>query len=501
MNELNFGGDEKFLIAIKAVDGKLEKLLDEIVTGVDAGEQTLIELINSVFDEVTQIENLASEVENESENAGKNEKSIEAKLENFQESIREVQTELDRLRNMTTYDGPEALQNAFDRSEKFDAAYSELKDILGQVKAILGDYEENLANAKNFTSIVMEIYGRASKDAGKAVETQEFVVGGLKETGNFNEMEEEFENIRKVVGKAFAEANIVYNDAFELLNEVTVLEIDDKLSDMNKRIEKLNIHSYDSQANLEEFSQESLKTLNDFETTIDAAQILEAKAFELQDKILAGLEVIKTVHADALKAIAEKDAIVKIARDIYNSLDDFTLKVEKSRESARMAMEKIPEILKKIQDSVKIVEKLEDRLDNQTKSAEGAKEKCSIAKTQMDEILFESDEIKAKIKQLEAAFEGLPDEARSSAMESMRMSDTIETLERNEAEDDKLIEATQIKIGNMNSKSHETDEKVDETLEKLQALMDEVAKLKNIDEGSLNKFGTEIAIVTQENFL
>lgn len=475
--------------AIKAVDGKLEKLLDEIITGVDGGEKNLIEWINIVFDEIFQIENLANEVENEAENADKNRKSTESNEENIQEAIREIQQDLNRLENVTTYDGPEALQNAFDRSEKFDANSNELKDILGQVRAILKDYEEQLGNSKNFSSIALENFGKSSKDAETTVNIQQVTRDNLKKAGNLTEIEDEFENMKKIAKKAFDEANSTYNDAFELLNEVTALEINDKLNEFSKNIEALNKHSNETQVSLEDFAKENLKFLEDLDKTMDETESLAGKAFELQKRILKNIEIIKNIRADALKAIADKDSIVEIARNIYNGLDDFAFKVEKSREMARIAMEKIPEIVKKIQESVKIVEKLETKLDDQTKAAESAKAKCSTAKKQMDDILGESDEIREKIAKLVVDFEPLPDDARTSAKESMRLSDAFDNLEKLEAEDDKLIEATQVKIEKTKSQAQETDEKADEALEKLQALMDELSNLKNIDDESLNKFG------------
>lgn len=464
-------------------------LLDDISTGVDGGDKSLFELIRSTFDNVTKIEKLTEEVEIEQEGAIENTKALDGNLVSTQETIREIQELLNRLQNATTSEGPQALQDAFDRSEKFNAHSSELNNVLDQMKLILEGYEENLVNAKNLTSIAIEKFSVGLQQSSETIDKQKRVDDILKELEDIKLSQDELNNMKIVVNKSLAEARAVYDDSFDLLNEVTGFELTDKLENINKKIDELYKHSDATELPLEQFAKDNEKFLDEMEKTIDAAAIAEKRAFKLQAEIEELLTTINAIHDDAVKAILNKDSTIENAKNIYNSLQDFTMKVEKSRESARMALEKIPSILAQIEESVKIVEKLENNLDVQTKTATDVKQKCTTAKEQMDEILKESEKIKAKIDQLGPDIEPMQEGFSSIDKETIKLSDEFDKLEKDEADDSKLIEATKEKIENTKSKTKETDSKVDEALQTLQELSDAIVESKVIDHKSLNDFG------------
>ena len=467
--------------------------------GVEGGDKNLFELINDVFNEVNEIEKLSDEAQIEDQNADFKIEATDKNLDETQEIIRELKEKLEKLYNSTTSEGPEALQDAFDRSEKFNTKSSELKEILGQVKQILKDYEENLINAKLLTGIAIEKFAKVSLQSDETVKLQILVDDKLNEIDDLKMSEDELNTLKKLVRDALEQTRAVYDNAFDLLNEVSAFELQNKLDDINNKVEQLNKHSDLTEMNVKKFVDENSEFLDEMEKTIEAAEAVEEKAFKLQSEINMLLKTITDIHKDAKKSIFDKDSILENARNIVNSLEDFTLKVEKSRESARMALEKIPEILQKIENSVKIVEKLENKLDNQTKMATDAKEKCSTAKEQMDEILSESEEIKSNIEQLENDFEELPADVASSDKETMKIFDEVEKLEKSEVEDGKLIESAKEKIDKTKSLAQETDKKLDNVIESVQELMDGIVKIKDIDPETLHNFGKKKQIL-KNNF-
>lgn len=467
----------------------MSNLLTDFNVGVDGGDKTLLELINSVFDDVQKIELLAKKIDTEVETASKNNNALDTNLDNTQEVIREIQDEITRLMNATTVTGAEALQDAFDRSEKFNTNSGQLKDVLDEMKLILKDYEEHLKNVKLQTEKAIEKFVEVSQQANETLAEQEKNEEKLSGIDDLEKSENELKNLKKLTPIALKEANKVFEDAFELLNEITKLELDVKLDEINAQIEKLNNHSEQTDKNLKEFANENAKFLENIKKTIDLAGIAEERAFKLREEIEKLFETIKNVHENALKAIADKDAVIDNAKKIYDQLNDFTLKVEKSRESARIALEKLPETIKKIEDSLKIVDKLEDKLDAEIKVALEAKEKCTKVKEQTDEILAESEDLLEKINQLDSDFENQPDDIKSNDKEQTKISDEIDRLEKEEVDESKLIESTIEKVENAKSQTTKTDEKVEDALKKVQNLIDNLANLENIDEKRLNDFG------------
>lgn len=487
LNEISFGNDEAFKESIKEVDEKLETLLKDIKTGIDGGDKTLFELINSVFEEVIEVERLAALIDVEDGGASKNVETGFKKVDETQEIIRQIQDEMSKLLNATTVDGPGASQDAFDRSEKFDSNSSRLKEIYEEVKLILKDYEENLINAKALTMLAIEKFTNVSLLADTTITQHKEVSHKLTETDDIKLPADELESLKKLVKDALEKTEQVYNAAFDFLNEVTEFELTEKLNDINEKIEKFNEHSDVTTLSLNEFSETNLNFLDEMEGTIDAAEIAQTKAFKLQNEIEELLKTIKNIHKDATNAIAEKDSIINHARKILSQLEDFNMKIEMSKERARSAMEIVPKMIKKIEDGVKIIVKLEDKLDDNTKKAFEAKEKCLTAKTQMDEILQESEEMKVNIANLKEDIVGLPLE--STETEATRISDEFVKLEKSEDEDSKLIESAKIKIELTKSQASKTDVKVDEALEKTQDLINKITQIKNIDQETLDDFG------------
>jgi chromosome segregation ATPase len=474
---------------INEVDEKLSNLLVEFNVGVDGGDKTLMELVNSVFDDMKKIENFAENIEIEVEAAGKNNDALDENLKNTQEVIRQIQDEINRLMNATTVKGKEALQDAFDRSEKFNSNLGQLKDVLDEVKLILKDYEDNLKNAKNLTEKAIGKFAEVSLQVNETLTEQEENEEKLSKISDLKMTDEELKNVKKLASEALEKANRVFEDAFDLLNEVSKVEMDGKLDEVNEKVEKLKNFSGKTDKSLKEFADENAKFLDDMEKTIETAEVAEERAFKLKGEIEILLEQIKQIHEYALKALADKDDLISKARHILSGLENFTLKVEKSRESARIALEKLPETIKKIGDSVAIVEKLEEKLDEETKVAIEAKEKCTKVKIQTDEVLAENDGIKLNIEQLENDFENQPEEIISNDKEQTRISDEIDRLENLESDDSKLIESTQEKVESAKSKTPETDEKVEDALKRVKKLMDNLGNLKEIDKSSLDDFG------------
>lgn len=496
MNEITYGNDESFSTAIKEVDRKLLELIKEFYVGVDGGDKSLLQLVNAVFEDAMKAESLAKEIETEADGAAKNVDAIKTNQENTQEIIRELQDKISRLLNATEVEGPEALQDAFDRSEKFNNNSSELKDILDQVKRILKDYEGNLLNAKRLTALAIEKFAKVSQQADDTLEEQKAIEDELRGIDEMKLSEDELKNMKKLAREALEEANKVYDEAFDLLNEVSEFQLVDKLGDINKKLEELVAHSDEIELGVEQFNKDNEKFFIEMEATVDAAQIAEEKAFKLQDDIEDLLKTINDIHSDALKAIADKNSVIENARIIYNGLQDFTLKVEKSREGARMALEKIPEILKTINESVAVVDKLEKQVEDKLNSAIDSKKLCVTAKEQMDEILKESEDIKAKFGQLKKDFENLPGERDDVNKFSNKLSDDVDKLEKNEVDDSKLIETSKEKIERTKSQAQKSDVAVDDVLRKIEGLMDDISKLKSIDEAALDDFGMKMNFLT-----
>lgn len=290
MNEVTYGNDENFRDKINEINLKLSRLIIDLNTGIDAGEQTLLELINDVFEPLKKAETVATEIEIETANGIK---VIKVSEGDFGEVLRKVREEIKKLENSTSEELPKALQDAFDKSEKFQTESKDIRYIYENMKIILAAYEGNLVNAKMLTLDALEKFATIDE---KLTETERIEKEIEQIFKIFDGVKLEFDdlsNFKKLSKKATDEAKTPFEDAFELLNEVTIFDVGNILDEIKIKINELENYSIDGDTKLKKFVDDSSKFLDELEIKLDAGEALEKRALKQQEEIQQKLKKIE----------------------------------------------------------------------------------------------------------------------------------------------------------------------------------------------------------------
>lgn len=489
MNEVTLGNDTKFENRILELDNRLNKLINEMTTGIEGGDLSLFDLINTVFKEVNQAEMNSNQIELALDNGNKIIKIAEIDYSDISEVIRKVQEEFDKLKNQTEVDMPNALQDAFDRSENLHSDTKELRDILGSMKSLLADYERNLLNAKDLTSQTLNKLKDASEQMNTTSKVQKEIQDTLKDENESKLPVHELENVKKLTKSAQEKAKTVFDDSLELLNEVSLLELYGKLSDIEKKIKELDDYSKNGEADLKKFTDENSKFIDEMKATLDKADALQKKAIAQQNSIEELLKEVQGYENMAKKAIEDQDETVSNARNIHKTLEDFSMKVEETREKARIVMEKIPEIKKKITDSTEIVKNLEDKAEESMSTAMDARDKCLASKTEMEEILTQTSDMKDAISNIGEQIDQNYAERTKVLKENELNEKNHANLKKAENETEDMIQSVKEKVDRTKSKEQEVAEKVDAALKNVEDIMKQVDGMKDVDEKELEEFG------------
>lgn len=295
LNEVTYGNDEKFHDKINEINLKLSRLIIDLNTGIDAGEQTLFELINSVFEPIVKAEKVATEIEIETANGIKVIKVSETDFEEVQDVIRKVNEEMRKLENSTSEELPKALQDAFDKSEKFQTDSKGIREIYEMMKIILADYEGNLVNAKMLTMDAMEKFAEINEKISESERIEKEIAQIFKIFEGQKLPFDDFSNFRKLSQNAAEQAKRVFEDAFELLNEVTMFNVENLLDSIKFKINELENYSTDGDTKLKKFVDDSSKFLDELEAKLDAAEKLEKKALEQQEEIKKKLKEVEGI--------------------------------------------------------------------------------------------------------------------------------------------------------------------------------------------------------------
>lgn len=465
-------------------------------TGIDGGEETLMELVNNIFKSLNLVEKTSTEIEIELADGMSTFKITETQAGDINEVIMKIQKEFHKLENSTTEDLAKAIQDAFDSSEKFQTDTKDLREILDKIKLIIVDYENNLVNAKMLTLDAIEKFTEIDKKLSESERIEKEIEQIFKVFENQKFPFDEFDNLMKNSDQANIEAESVINDAFDLLNEVTLFNIDDKINEIEKKVNDLENYTAYGDKKLKEFIDDSSQFLDKLEGNLDAAESLKEKSIKQIEEIKALKKKMENMKENSEKSIKSVENTVEAARNILKTLEDFTLKVEESREMARRAFEQIPEIIKKIQDATEIAEALEDGVDRNEAVAKEAKEKSTKVRDELNEILQDSDNIKTESDKLVDKTTAVFDEMRDVDKEENRLSGEIDHLKKSERETENMIDIARSKSERAKFQSERVNPQLDETIKNVQELIAAIESTKIVDENMLNQFGKKFLFIT-----
>lgn len=268
-------------------------MIIDLNTGIDGGEETLMELINNIFKSVDKAEDVATEIEIELTDGTRTMKITDTQFGDVQDVIRKVQAEFQKLQNSTSEDLPKAIQDAFDKSEKFNSDTKGIREIHENMKEILINYESNLMNAKILTQDAIEKFAVIDEKISESERIEKEIQQIFKAFENFKPPFDAYDTVKSISQKASDEIDSVFDDAFELLNEVTIFNVDGKLDEIEKKVNELENYVAYGDKKLKEFVDESSKFLDELEVNLDAADALEKKAWMQREKLLKQLKEAK----------------------------------------------------------------------------------------------------------------------------------------------------------------------------------------------------------------
>lgn len=479
LSQLSNGNQNNFKEKIKEVDEKLENLILDFTDGVNQ--------LNSVLTDLAKIESLLGGIQTETESSESNINASNGKSADVKELVREIQNEMNRVLNLTAVEGPTSLQSALDRSDSLDSNSGELKSILDEAKTIILGYEINLINAKNLTKQVLAKFGELDRKIQETKSKQQELDDEMKIIGDLKATESELKNIKKLTQQSFDESNQVFEQSFEMLNEIARFELNDDRKEIDKNLERMKNFSTATVKSLESFISENSELLKEVEKTIAKAENVEERAFKIQKDVDETLQDMKKLKEDTKNAVGNKDDIMRDASRILTILNDFRLKIENDREIARRSLEKIEKITKKIGETLKALVKAEQSLKDKSKVAFKRRDENVSAKNIMDEVIEISGKIKLEIPQIQTTVDELSEDGSKNDKDSMIIGNQLDALEGREDSD--FITLTKENVERTKQMREETDDTIDETIEKLKNTLDEVATMKTYDELDLGEFG------------
>lgn len=489
-SELKIGEGNNFNEKIKEVDTKLASLILELTTGTHQ--------INNISIDLQKIENLLEGIETETASSQSSIEAFDRKFKDMNELIREIQDEMARINNATSYDGPSALQDASDRSETLDADTLELKSILNEAQSIIAAYEKNLINAKLLTQQTLERLGEVERKIDETKSEKSEHAEGIAKLIDIKTARAELQNAQKLTRESLDETRKVSEEAFEQFVKVEIaiatdrrFKLADKTSDISENVEEMQTLVDETMKSLNKVVEQNSDLLKEIEETIGRAKDVEEKAAEAQREVDVKLELIQRLHANSEMAIRNKNYVVDNARFILRRLDNFKFRLEDEIIMARRSMEKFERVSKKVQETMEMIEKIDEKSMRRHESATSAHDSSTTARNSALKNLISSQQLKSDAHQLKSHVNEITDEASNSDEQTTSLNIAIDKLEGRSVDDSKLIEMTRDILARTWQKVNEADEAIGDVQSKLEMMLAEVSGSRSWDDvdGELDELG------------
>lgn len=255
----------------------MSALIKDLNTGIDGGDKTLSEIINDFFKAVREIQIIQNETINSYNHTMIHQNEADEKFKIVQDIIDELKNELNILQERNTIEGPEALQNAIDKSNQFNSNSSEVKAISKEMEIVGKDFENNLKDLKISTIKVNEKFEDISRIANSTVKVLHTIDKDLNghvlkdvEVEEYN-----YQSVKKLSADALNKANQVYNESFDLLDEATAFELDVDLNGIKKTIDEFIEHNENSTEALKASQKENENFLDNLNLTFKKSEEFE----------------------------------------------------------------------------------------------------------------------------------------------------------------------------------------------------------------------------------
>lgn len=277
MNEVNDGNDNDLKLKLKSLDNQLTELIKDLNMGIDGGDKTLSEIINDFFKAVKAIQLIQNETSHSFNHTMSHQNEAVEKFKIVQDIIDELTNELNILHERNAIEGPEALQNAIDKSNQFNSNSSEIKAISEEMEILEKGYENNLKDLKITTSKLNEKFQDISRIANSTVKVLNTIDQDLNgHVSKEVEIEENnYQSVKKLSADALDKANQVYNEAFDLLDDVNAFQFEVDLDEIKKSIDKIIEQNENSTEVLKNSQKENEKFLDSMNITL-----MKTKEFE-----------------------------------------------------------------------------------------------------------------------------------------------------------------------------------------------------------------------------
>ncbi|VEN35194.1 unnamed protein product, partial [Callosobruchus maculatus] len=484
--------DEDFPKELANLGRDIDALHDKVRNAT--GDDSIFQQVQDIQDRTKEISRTMSEIDENIYVVNKTNQVAEVNIDHIDTIIYDAELKLGDIKESFDEQGKQALENAWENakiagqhSDTMTSIAQEARELADDLDVKADEIVKEAEEAKKKAGTAYEIARNASNQQSHITEEARRL---RHEVGNLENKLNKTKAFTIEVANKSLEAK---NDALNLLNEVKNLEVPQiDIPKLKQRSKDLREEAYILGNKTEHLFEDSENLRKKVDATNKEGEELLEQAYNQQSELN---DLLSDIHATKEKAdtsINDWNKILNETESIYNDLKDFDSETQKSKQEADEALKSIRQIEEIIMDTLGQTNKAQQTLKEAADTAHIALEKALDSVRLANNTSNETQALKNEAVMLGRNSTVLGEDAEL-------MKDRVRAAE---GEIDKLImwthenntksqEASE-KVGNAETKTKETSQKVTELLSNVKDIIAELENSPHIDDSEIYRLEEEI---------
>ncbi|TKR58623.1 hypothetical protein L596_030045 [Steinernema carpocapsae] len=481
--------DTEFDSKFDKIEVQVAKLVENVKEKLSGDDSKLVEKINEKKNSLT-----------EALNSLKNVDDIALKINTVADKTREVllrwnnvkaraKSDLDgALRHLQT-NGQEALEKAELASKQFGEQSAKMTEIARTARQMAETHMNRSLEIQKLAEKTLNASRLAHEAANEAI------YGGQETSKEISRLKDDLKatedllnNTRQLAADQKKRAEEINQKAAEAMSAADSMKLPNfNLETIREEAKRIQDEAAETVKNVEDIISQNKERFDEAERTIAEARYQLQRAREQQsgaDNLLADVD---SSRGRAQEAVDRAEKILKEAKEIVKSLQNFNQNNDESKEAALKELEKVDDIRKTIQDAKDKNQAASDAMGDAEKDTKVAFEQAVEARKKSEELKEKSAEFK---KQVEQTIENLEKTKKEIDGLEEPITDTSKTLDNYKENSSKDMEKATDSV-NTAAKAKklalEANNTVTSSEDKLKHIIAQLNSLDEIDESELDE--------------
>lgn len=480
--------DEEFPEELKNLQESINEFHSKVVEAT--GENSIIKQVQDIRNREKDITRTLSEIDEDVELAIDKSNLASQNISNTEDDLESSEIKLNDLGYAFETEAKVALENAVNRakivgqqSEKMTTIAQEARELADKLEKQSKELTEKANEAKNKSE---ESYRLAEK----AYNMQENVVPSkIKELKNeLTKIETNLNRTKKLSETASEKAKEAKKEALSLLSQVNNLVVPDiDISKEKIKSDQIKLEAENILDEVKKIMKDNEEVLIDIHEQLYSGEEMLQKAEDQQFVLGQQLNDIDLYDIQTKKTVEEAEKLLNSTMETYKILSDFDKQAQEKKQEALEALSRVPEIQQLIDDAFKKYDDGHKTLEDAKLYSNAALKKAIEALDLAQNASTDAEKIKNEADMLYQNTTELNNEAIYMGERLQRTESEYKHIFEQNQVNDTLIARAKETVGIAGRETQEASTQVSDLLANVQAIIDELENLPDIDENALDQ--------------